>query len=603
MQVVQDIKTVTVPIASQRATLIAFLRHHFRPPLSSVGHIERCLDRGLFVVNDSPERVHTRRVSAGDVVALRAPQIALDAARFAVSPLRNVLFSPGHYGVWEKPPGMPLHGSQPDTFEASLPQSLAALLGPSQPDVAFIDCIASVGRSTQGPAIVALAPAPAARLRHDYCESRFRFTFRVIVHGTPPPSIPASPHVLNVRRVASTESTVGVLTSLELEMSSDDNGLRRILNDAGFPVLGNGALSRASKTGSHGIYLACTAVSFPDPLLPLMSGKVVNICFELPSKFAGILQRERRCYEEKSARATETVRQCVAMREKYLRLSESQNVDRDFAATIASSGPEDFVAFCGIPFFVSACVMFPRRSSEVLVATAVKKLGIHCCDDTAAIDGYGPRVVPLKSDIVQESNSFVRVLDLGVGSGALLVSTMLQILASFGSCNVRGLGVDICEDALAVARRNAGTHGLARNTRFVNGDFSDLRFLFDETDAELGQGGFDVILCNPPYLTSNEYGRETGSVQGPNIALLAHDCEDKRLLHWQRKGMACYKSIAIAIGACSPPLIKEGGRLVVELGGKRSQSGVEFLFSVHAGLELEEVVGDDNGFTRCLVFK
>jgi release factor glutamine methyltransferase len=76
------------------------------------------------------------------------------------------------------------------------------------------------------------------------------------------------------------------------------------------------------------------------------------------------------------------------------------------------------------------------------------------------------------------------VLDLGVGSGAVL----LAILAE--RPRARGLGVDVSADALAVARENAANLGLVGRAAFLRGDWT----------AGLEDEGFDLVVANPPYI-------------------------------------------------------------------------------------------------------
>src|SRR5690606_27239134 len=81
----------------------------------------------------------------------------------------------------------------------------------------------------------------------------------------------------------------------------------------------------------------------------------------------------------------------------------------------------------------------------------------------------------------------ISILDLGVGSGAIL----LAILAE--RPNAKGVGVDVSEEALAVARDNAAQLGLAGRTALLRGDWT----------AGLQDAQFDVVVCNPPYIATH----------------------------------------------------------------------------------------------------
>jgi len=76
------------------------------------------------------------------------------------------------------------------------------------------------------------------------------------------------------------------------------------------------------------------------------------------------------------------------------------------------------------------------------------------------------------------------VLDLGVGSGAILLSILAE------RPKAKGLGVDASEEALAVARDNAALLGLERRTALLRSDWT----------AGLGDATFDLVVSNPPYI-------------------------------------------------------------------------------------------------------
>ena len=103
----------------------------------------------------------------------------------------------------------------------------------------------------------------------------------------------------------------------------------------------------------------------------------------------------------------------------------------------------------------------PRPDSETL---------IH-----AALSLIADRTVPL------------RILDLGTGTGCLLLALLHELPAA------RGLGIDKSAAPLAVAERNAAALGLAERARFALGDWT----------AGLTES-FDLILCNPPYIPTGE---------------------------------------------------------------------------------------------------
>jgi release factor glutamine methyltransferase len=89
--------------------------------------------------------------------------------------------------------------------------------------------------------------------------------------------------------------------------------------------------------------------------------------------------------------------------------------------------------------------------------------------------------------VVVDRDSAVTVLDLGTGSGAILLALLSQLP------NARGLGLDISENAVVTARANARRHGLSDRAEFAVGDW---------TDGIVTR--FDVIVSNPPYIATSE---------------------------------------------------------------------------------------------------
>lgn len=136
-----------------------------------------------------------------------------------------------------------------------------------------------------------------------------------------------------------------------------------------------------------------------------------------------------------------------------------------FAALVerrAASEPVAYIIgnqdFFGLTLAVSPAVLIPRGDSEVLVEAAL----------AARPDAK-------------------RVLDCGTGSGALL----LAVLANLPGAS--GIGIDRSPEALAVARGNAETTGLADRAEMRMADWN-------QADWSAGLGQFDLILANPPYV-------------------------------------------------------------------------------------------------------
>jgi release factor glutamine methyltransferase len=140
------------------------------------------------------------------------------------------------------------------------------------------------------------------------------------------------------------------------------------------------------------------------------------------------------------------------------------------------------------------------------------------------------------------------VLDLGVGSGAILLSILSERPAA------RGLGVDVSEEALAVARDNAAGLGLAGRVALLRGDWT----------TGLGDDSFDLVVSNPPYIAT-----EVIETLEPEV----RDHEPRLALEGGPDGLAHYRVLAPEILR----VLKPGGRFAVEIGYDQ-KAPVEALF-------------------------
>jgi release factor glutamine methyltransferase len=159
------------------------------------------------------------------------------------------------------------------------------------------------------------------------------------------------------------------------------------------------------------------------------------------------------------------------------------------------------------------------------------------------------------------------VLDLGVGSGAIL----LAILAERDGA--RGLGVDVSEEALAVARENAANLGLAGRVAFLRGDWT----------AGLDGESFDLVVSNPPYIP-------TADIDG--LAPEVRDHDPRIALDGGGDGLDAYRQLAPQILR----VLRPGGRFALEIGPTQREP-VEAMLRA-AGAEQLTVTNDLAGRER-----
>jgi release factor glutamine methyltransferase len=184
-------------------------------------------------------------------------------------------------------------------------------------------------------------------------------------------------------------------------------------------------------------------------------------------------------------------------------------------------------------FRVTPDVLDPRPETEVLVALALEE-------------------------------TFDRVLDLGTGSGAILISLLA---ARPGAA---GVGVDLSPAALDIARDNARAIGVTA------------AFHLSDWFAAV-TGSFDLIVANPPYIAEAEM---------PALAPEVRDWEPRMALTPGGDGLAAHRAIIAGAGAHLAP----GGRLMVEIGPAQGQE-VAALFRA-AGLSGVRVLPDLDGRDR-----
>nr|WP_309139476.1 peptide chain release factor N(5)-glutamine methyltransferase [Siccirubricoccus sp. G192] len=162
-----------------------------------------------------------------------------------------------------------------------------------------------------------------------------------------------------------------------------------------------------------------------------------------------------------------------------------------------------------------------------------------------------------------------RVLDLGTGTGCLLLAALSEFPAA------TGLGVDRVPAAAALARENAARLGLGARARFLVADWT----------APIA-GRFDLVLSNPPYI-------ESGAIPGLMPDVARH--EPGSALDGGADGLAAYRVIIAAL----PGLLALGGRAVLEL-GQGQRASVEAMARA-AGLAVPGCRHDLGGVERALL--
>lgn len=201
--------------------------------------------------------------------------------------------------------------------------------------------------------------------------------------------------------------------------------------------------------------------------------------------------------------------------------------------------------FWGLPFVLSPATLVPRPDTETVVETALS--------------------------LLPDRQAALRVLDLGTGSGCLVVALLHELPQSFG------MGVDLSFEALATARANACRNRVGGRAAFIRGSW-----------AEALAGPFDLVASNPPYIASRVIASLESDVREHDPLLALDGGAD---------GLDAYRSIL----ADARRLLRPGGHLVLEIGYDQAEALRDL--AVSHSLEMVREAADLSGNPRCIALK
>jgi len=203
--------------------------------------------------------------------------------------------------------------------------------------------------------------------------------------------------------------------------------------------------------------------------------------------------------------------------------------------------------FFGLPFRLSAATLEPRPDTEVLVELVIPAL-----------------------EALAGKNSVLELLDMGTGTGAIVISLLHRFE------HAHGIGLDMAEGALAMARINAVANGVSDRFAALKSDW------FQNVS-----GLFHLIVSNPPYIPHEDIAELSREVR-------EHD--PLAALDGGADGLNFYRTLA---QKAADHLYKDG-MVAVEIGAGQFQD-VEALFE-SAGFSLAGDASDLGGHRRAMLF-
>ena len=193
-------------------------------------------------------------------------------------------------------------------------------------------------------------------------------------------------------------------------------------------------------------------------------------------------------------------------------------------------------------FYINQNVLIPRPDTELLVEETLKLFNI---------------------------NSKLNILDIGTGSGCILLSILNERKNFFGT------GIDISKKAINVARFNAKMHQLSNRAKFYNSDVD--KFLI---------GKYDLVVSNPPYIKRKDFKYLEVDVKGfePKLALDG--------------GNDGFSKIVKVISKTST-LLKRNGKFILEIGFGQKKKILSIL--KQNNFFINKVVKDYGKNDRCVI--
>ncbi|KAI9345650.1 S-adenosyl-L-methionine-dependent methyltransferase [Obelidium mucronatum] len=351
--------------------------------------------------------------------------------------------------------------------------------------------------------------------------------------------------------------------------------------DSPTPIIGNSRYTKQHRTcRDKGMFLSLTGLSYIDP----ETGERICVTHPEPTKFEALRAKEAKFFDRKNTEIEEALNTADAS----FGDKDCNDDSYDANAGKQTRNPayiRGFQDFRGLSFKVTPDVMIPRPSSSILVDSSVKLF----------VESY-QHSVP----------ATINVLDMGTGSGSLLISTVKYLESHYPTDtsrpSIHGIALDASSAALAIAQQNLDSHQLSDRVQLKLGTFGTISAVLESLNHPLPQP-VHICICNPPYLSP-----KTRTVTSIDPTLLNE--EPAEALYAGPTGLEAYHEIAAGIREADEKLgingFSSGCILAVEIAHGMA-SRVRACFEDSQNLEQRkwkflDLKRDHKNMERCLLF-
>jgi len=237
----------------------------------------------------------------------------------------------------------------------------------------------------------------------------------------------------------------------------------------------------------------------------------------------------------------------ITLNPTYIPSPEEEHIIQDWLKRRLEGEPLSRIKgvreFWSLPFHLNEATLDPRPETEVLVEGVLKWVG-------------------------NRKDAPWRILDLGTGSGCLLIALLHELK------NATGVGTDINTEALSMAHANAILNHVGTRATFCQCNW-----------GETLEGSFDIIVSNPPYIPlKDKEALEKG----------VRDFDPPQALFGGEDGLDCYRTLSHEI----KPLLAPNGLTVIEI-GQGQRKDVEALFQA-TDFKISFILKDLAGIERVI---